>query len=40
MVKDVDVDVTRKLFDDEGFTVQKATSSDIEELKFELNKLI
>ena len=39
MVKDVDVDATRKLFDEEGFTIQKATKQDIDELKRELDKL-
>ena len=39
IVKDVDVDATRKLFDDEGFTVQKATQVDVEELKIELCRL-
>ena len=39
IVKDVDVDATRKLFDDEGFTVQKATKQDFQELKLELDKL-
>jgi hypothetical protein len=39
IVKDVDVDATRKLFDDEGFTVQKATTQDFDELKRELDKL-
>ena len=39
MVKDVDVDATRKLFDDEGFTIQKATNQDFDELKRELDKL-
>ena len=40
IVKDVDVDATRKLFDDEGFTVQKATKQDFQELKLELDKLM
>ena len=39
IVKDVDVDATRKLFDDEGFTIQKATKNDFDELKRELDKL-
>ena len=39
IVKDVDVDATQKLFDDEGFTVQKATTQDFDELKRELDKL-
>jgi len=39
IVKDVDVDTTRKLFDDEGFTIQKATKNDFDELKRELDKL-
>ena len=39
IVKDVDVDATRKLFDDEGFTVQKASKQDFDELKRELDKL-
>ena len=40
MVKDVDVDATRKLFDDEGFTIKKATNQDFDELKQELNNLL
>lgn len=39
IVRDVDVDTTRQLFDDEGFTVQKATTQDFDELKRELDKL-
>ena len=39
MFKDIDVDDTRKLFDDEGFTIQKATTQDFDELKRELDKL-
>lgn len=39
IVKDVDVEKTHKLFDDEGFTIQKATNQDFDELKRELDKL-
>ena len=39
IVKDVDVKATRQLFEDEGFTVQKATTQDFDELKRELDKL-
>lgn len=39
MFKDVDIDDTRKLFDDEGFTIQKASTQDFDELKRELDKL-
>tara|TARA_Y100000310_G_scaffold260260_1_gene269109 strand:+ start:5787 stop:6155 length:369 start_codon:yes stop_codon:yes gene_type:complete len=39
IVKDVDVEETHKLFDDEGFTIQKATNQDFDELKRELDKL-
>ena len=39
MFKDIDIDATQKLFDDEGFTIQKATTQDFDELKRELDKL-
>tara|TARA_Y100000310_G_C20302009_1_gene632255 strand:+ start:162 stop:524 length:363 start_codon:yes stop_codon:yes gene_type:complete len=38
-VPDVDVNDTKKLFDDEGFTVTKATDDDFDEIKRELDKL-
>ena len=39
MVKDIDIEATRNLFDEEGFTIQKATNQDFDELKRELDKL-
>ena len=39
MVKDIDIEATRILFDEEGFTIQKATNQDFDELKRELDKL-
>ena len=39
MVKDIDKEATRNLFDEEGFTIQKATNQDFDELKRELDKL-
>jgi len=39
MIPDVDVDKTRDLFEDEGFTVTKATDEDFDEIKRELDKL-
>ena len=39
IVSDVDVDKTKDLFEDEGFTVTKATDTDFDEIKRELDKL-
>ena len=39
IVKDIDIEATRNLFDEEGFTIQKATNQDFDELKRELDKL-
>ena len=40
IVKNVDLDATRRLFDDEGFTVQKATTQDFAELEIEMDSLL
>ena len=40
MVGDIEIQATIKLFDDEGFTIRKATEQDFNELKFEMDELL
>ena len=40
IVRDIEIQATIKLFDDEGFTIRKATEQDFNELEFEMDELL
>ena len=40
IVGDIEIQTTIKLFDDEGFTIRKATEQDFNELEFEMDELL
>ena len=40
IVGDIEIQATIKLFDDEGFTIRKATEQDFNELEFEMDELL
>jgi hypothetical protein len=39
-VRDIEIQATVNLFDDEGFTIRKATEQDFNELEFEMDELL